>query len=862
MLQKLKALSNSTVVHLFALFGVVFLIAWICTLNGYIFGNDVDWVNQHSVFPDFFRQNFYETGELFPEFAPNLGAGENLYYFAYHGFLNPFYLISYLLPWVDMVDYVIACNFTIVVVSGWLFYWWMRKKDFTPRMAFIAAWFFVCASPLIYHAHKQVMFVQYMPFLILAYMGIDRLYEKGKKGLLSISVFLIFMTSYFFAISALFALTFYAVYKYINTAKEYNMRTFFETALHYAYCLITGVCMAGILLIPSFYALLAGRTGSNENEESGLSLLIPKFPLSDLSYSTYGIGVLAIIFFALLYFILHRRQPGSRFMAMGIFLFTAWPVLLSALNGFLYARSKALIPFLPLACYMIGCLCCEIRDCKLKLKPYVIAYPIMIVLMVLSLQYRASYIAAIALDMGFCLLLFYLAQKKKNTAIFLIPYCLLAFIVCLVCNKTTRYLSEEMSDFIHSEDKSTLIEETLAEDTSDTLFRSSDMTSPKETNNMTYGNLFYTTGFYSSASNSYYRNFCFSDLQLTNPTVNPISVTVPNDVLYQRFMGVKYLLVSSKSPKGADAKGTTAPAGYEACGSQGDFTIYKNDSAYGIGFGTNELMSLREWNTLDSEDKEFAILRYIVVDQDLPDVYTSPYEDVTLDVNLPFTTDSEGDYTTSGDKTTHVNVTLPDSLKDYLYVCETTILQRPERRACIRINGVQNVLSGRNAVYPNDNFNLKFMISESNDNNVLSIDFVGSSVYEGTTFTFKKVSMEVVDAQDDNLDFIENASWETSNHFTGTMNMTTDGYFATTLPYDEGFTVTVDGTEVDYECVDNAFLGFPLTAGTHQISITFHAPFRNVGILVSIAGIIMFLGNLIGQAVAARRASLTASPGE
>ena len=38
-----------------------------------IFGSKVDWISQHSVIPDYFRQQFYETGELFPEFALNLG---------------------------------------------------------------------------------------------------------------------------------------------------------------------------------------------------------------------------------------------------------------------------------------------------------------------------------------------------------------------------------------------------------------------------------------------------------------------------------------------------------------------------------------------------------------------------------------------------------------------------------------------------------------------------------------------------------------------------------------------------------------------------------------------------------------------
>ena len=46
-----------------------------------------------------FRQQFYDTGDFFPEFA--VGASEedmNIYNFAYYGLYSPAFLLSYLLP--------------------------------------------------------------------------------------------------------------------------------------------------------------------------------------------------------------------------------------------------------------------------------------------------------------------------------------------------------------------------------------------------------------------------------------------------------------------------------------------------------------------------------------------------------------------------------------------------------------------------------------------------------------------------------------------------------------------------------------------------------------------------------------------
>ena len=72
---------------------------------GNIFGAKVDWSSQHSVFPEYFRQQFYRTGQFFPEFALNIGGGQNIYNFSYYGLFSPVVLIGYLLPNVKMSDY-------------------------------------------------------------------------------------------------------------------------------------------------------------------------------------------------------------------------------------------------------------------------------------------------------------------------------------------------------------------------------------------------------------------------------------------------------------------------------------------------------------------------------------------------------------------------------------------------------------------------------------------------------------------------------------------------------------------------------------------------------------------------------------
>ena len=42
---------------------------------GTVYGSSGDWLNQHFAIPDYFRMQFYETGNLFPNFAGQIGGG-------------------------------------------------------------------------------------------------------------------------------------------------------------------------------------------------------------------------------------------------------------------------------------------------------------------------------------------------------------------------------------------------------------------------------------------------------------------------------------------------------------------------------------------------------------------------------------------------------------------------------------------------------------------------------------------------------------------------------------------------------------------------------------------------------------------
>ena len=116
------------IINILILFGAFFVVFLMITKSEFWYGSTKDWQQQHWVVPEYFRSLFYETHDLFPDFAFNLGSGQNIYNFSYYGFLNPIILFSYFLPFVSMQSYIVSSIVFLVLLSVVLMYFFIKKK--------------------------------------------------------------------------------------------------------------------------------------------------------------------------------------------------------------------------------------------------------------------------------------------------------------------------------------------------------------------------------------------------------------------------------------------------------------------------------------------------------------------------------------------------------------------------------------------------------------------------------------------------------------------------------------------------------------------------------------------------------------
>ena len=565
-----------------------------------IFGAKVDWLSQHSVLPDYFRQQFYATGKLFPEFAANLGGGQNIYHFAYYGLYSPLILPSYLLPFVKMSDYIMAVSITGLTASVLLFYYWLKSRKTDAGTAFILSLMFLLAGPMIGQYSGQIMFVDYMPFLCLALIGVDRYFEQEKSGLFTVSVFLMIMTSFYFSIGGMLSLVLYGLHRYFEQREGHRVtvRSFWRDGLCFVRSMILAVLMSGFFLVPTALALTGGR--SKEQNTSFASFFIPQITVERFAYSIYGIGLTTLVITVLLTGLLYRKVY-EKVLTYGCVIVLVIPVFAYLLNGGLYIRDKVFIPFLPLLCYLIGIYLEKCRKRELSFIAGMIPYIITTIFVYMAKNQFVSkgigksiwkVLLAESILFLICYVL-YCAMKRYHKETKEILMLALPSVICLAVTMNTfyqmkpdRYVSRKLYRDVTGEQNRQAVKEALKDDG---YYRTEQMGSDDENAadlNRIWDVEQNITSIYSSAYNPDYQTFRQKTFGLEEPFRNGMMQSVSKNPAFQRMMGVRYIVSDSDVP------------GYTLVKKCGTIGIYQNKDAAPVMYATDRVMTEEEYKKL------------------------------------------------------------------------------------------------------------------------------------------------------------------------------------------------------------------------------------------------------------------------
>ncbi len=816
-----------------------------------IFGSKVDWISQHSVLPDYFRRLFYETGEFFPEFAFHIGGGQNIYNFAYYGLYSPVVLLSYLFPFVKMSDYMMAAQFLCLAASVLLLYYWLVKRGFLKSLSFGTALLFLLAGPMIYHSYNQIMFVNYMPFLCLGFLGVDRYFERH-RGLLTVSVFLMIMTSFYFSIGGMLVLILYGIHRYLEICEETSQKetlgkritNFLKEGVRFSIPFITAVLMSAFLLVPTAMAL-TGRGGAGAKSDIS-TLFVPRFSLDEFFYSPYGIGLTTLAVTALIAMLFFRKLH-ERVLAWGCLILLTVPVFVYLLNGGLYIRDKVMIPFLPLLCYILAY---YLRDMErgearqgvfgargwmragVKLLPYIAT---------LALIYagrnqgdagrwwRLIFLDGLLMTAGYIIFhasieIKYFRILHKKAVFLLIPPVIFLSGYGYVMN-TEADRAEDPGFYKTVTDSGIENEIKQIADREDGFYRIEQLGTDDENAanlNRIHDTGQYVSSIYSSSYNKEYLEFRRSTFQLEQPFRNFLMQSPVQNPVYQRFMGIKYIF-------------------------SGD-TMYVQENALPIAYASNRTISEEEYKKLPFPYNQLVLLEASVTDHETDERGVPGNSRVDpVKIGLPAEIDSRENKSCKikiprmgSEEQPEIQHKATDGSR-VLFLQFDVENQKPSRDIAVWVEGIRNKLACKNHFYYNDNTTFTYAVPLKAGQEQIEIKF-GKGKYELSNV--KSFLAELPDSVFCQSEFQVDKEKTKGNVIAGKIYVKQRGHFITSIPYDKHFVVCIDGKEVRKEKVNTAFLGAEIEAGGHQVEIRYHAPGAGPGKWLSLVGIVIFAGML------------------
>ena len=761
-----------------------FIIYFIVTKNGkYIFAAKMDFDIQHYVIPEYLREVFFSTNKILPNFAFNLGSGTNIYNLAYYGLLNPIVLISYLLPKIKMLNYIIISMRIVVLSSTSLMYFYLRKNKYSYKISFICAFLFLCSSPLIFHTHRHIMFIDYLPFLLLGFFGIDKYIEKKKSFLLIISVILIILTSYFFSISSLVVLTLLGIYKYLKNNKKSKIKDIFNFTKGLILRFIPAILTTSILIIPTALALLNGR-GSNTGTNFIKDLITPK---NYLLYDTYSIGLTSISLISIIYLIFKGKKE-NKFLSIIILLCSIISIPALILNGFLYVNGKVFIAFIPLVIIII-----------------------------------AEFLNTVI-------------PKIKHNNIIIMYLIISSFLICIYVNQKDE-LVESNAEFLKVEEEyNNKINKNIKQDND--IYRIKTDTLGKEYINKVTNIHEYKTSSYLSSNNQLYNNTYKKIFENPLPVRNSLMITSSDNILFEIFSGEKYKFtkneysnIYNKIDKFNDINiyrnDLVLPIGYAT-----NKNININDYNK-LKYPDNVV------NLLGTKISKEKTNTKIKLSNTIPNNYK-----LVESNKITYKKTSDGYEVKSKDNGT-LTLTTDEQLDNKLLFISFELSDRYNcmyQDLSITINNNKNTLTCKNWKYYNDNKIFNYILTENNN---LQIKFTKGKYKIHNIKLYTLDYNQIIDINKDITPMIIEKKNSSSDIITGKIKLLKDSYFNLSIPYDKNFVIKINNKTIEYEKTNIGYIGFNLKKGNHKIEITYKPQGKTPGIYLSIIGLILIIITVI-----------------
>ncbi len=801
-----------------------------------------DLYHQYAPFHQMLRQAL-QNGESI-EYTWNIGLGTNMIsLFAYY-LCSPFNLLLLFWPAKYVIEFISYGAIVKIGLAGATMTYYLAKRSNRPdvRAAFFGILYAMSGYVAAYS--WNVMWLDCIWLFPLVVLGLERLIKEKKGGYYTLFLALAICTNYYIAIMICMFLVIYFVMHMIISSDSMIVRDKDETVqlgttvknylqrfiLFGFYSLLAGG-IAAILLLPAMKALQTTASATStfpKNLDSyftmfemlGRHLIGVETEQGLDHWPNIFCGIAPLV---LLPLYVHNQKISARekvcyFLMVLFFLFTfSLKVLNYIWHGFhfpnsLPARHSFLYIFLLLTMAYNGLLGLkyrtskELTNCTWLIIGLIIVAELLITddafnwwVFLLSIIFAALYGGML-----------YMRQRRTVTKNTLIMLTMIVLIIEMTVNTSLTSITTSSRSTYTGEDSAVKSLVNAAEDYEDSEFFRIEKVATRTKNDGAW--LDYNSGSTFSSSANAKMTSLYKLLGMEGST-NAYSMRGATP-LTLALMNVKYSL----------SKNTEHESALRSLFAKTDnMKLYRNDYALELGFMVDQDLEFN-WNSTSSNPiytQNALALTVAGVDQ----MYYPTTCTTSTSTSSIITVDSEG----------HV----------YAYIEKT--------------NNVKKVTARYN-----DNTTDEF--TNVNRGYILDLGYhtAGETIYLYTEDAGPMTAYAYILNEDKMITLLRTLAQEqmvVDSYDNTTVNAhittTNGGLLLTSIPYDPGFSVTVDGVEVEIQAFKDALISIPLTPGTHTLCFSYHVEGLTEGTWITIGSLLIFL-LVVGMGVLRKKRSTQA----
>lgn len=832
-----------------------FLIIFFCmivVISIFIFNEIAPFGEKSLLDVDFFHQ----YGPMLSELFDRVISKDNLIYSFNTGFGIPFFrnFFNYLASPLNILIFLfqrkdLLMSYSLIIglrsiISVMTLVYYLRKKFKSNNLLFLGLGLLYAYSGYFIAYYWNIMWLDGMVFLPLITLGIENIINKNNGYLYIISLALMLYSNYFIGyMLCIFSCIYFLAYLIIKT-DSFNIKKILKKCMLFALCSLVSGAINAWALMPMYNALKSTNAivGSIPMEQYYSFTMLDFFRnhltgvTSTVFYSemsnvpNISCGILSVALF-LIFLLSKNISKKKKFVFISLLIFLLLSFFIAPLDYIWHAfHVPNDLPFRYSFIYsfiLIITNAYALMDLKnISFKKVVSVY--VMCLIYITFAYFTNFenisnsmiiLNYILISIYFIIYIFYkYFQKIKKIC----PYIFLvvASIECVVSVNHNWDISQYIDDFYYDYYDISDSLDLIKEEDDDIFYR-------VEKNEILTHN--------DGSWYNYYGQATFSSMAYNKLSELNYNLGIPgnyiNSYYYKQNTPIYDLMFDIKY----QVNMLTIDNRYEIA-SINYIPIYKFKYTTGLMFGVNN--DIKKWKTFYS--KPFKNQNNFI--ESTTGIRDTLYELELRNESEIFNYDNE-----TVTKLTYINkfdniyIYPGDSFVNYIIINNNIYYK--ELADWERINRVldeENI--SINNYYLYDEY---FVINEKLDDKYVDI-YVGydNSYYNGIevyTIDEDKFISAYNILKKNEIELIEFKE----NYISAEVNLKEDKSIYTSIPYDKGWVVYINGKKINSYSIDDSLLGFDLNVGYNYIELRYIPPYLNLGIIVSAITIILFVGYLI-----------------